>query len=425
MDSAVITRQVNHVAQKFSNIRQQTEIICKPLEVEDFVVQPIIDVSPPKWHLAHTTWFFENFILKDFKKDYKLFHKDYGFMFNSYYESEGDKVLRADRGNMTRPTTGDVFKFRAYVDEQMNEFLAGEEIQEKVYDILELGLQHEQQHQELLITDIKYILGNNPLFPVYQEALNLNGDNHSPVAPINFIEIDEGIYEIGYTGESFCFDNENGVHKVYLNPFHIADRLISNKEYLEFMEDGGYQDFKHWLSEGWEWVNTNKAKAPYYWFKIKGEWHQFTMSGLKKVRKNEPVTHINFYEADAFASWKGKRLPTEFEWEIACKKLVPQMPGDANFQDSGLFAPVAKKINNHQFFGDVWEWTNSAYRPYPYYKKASGALGEYNGKFMINQMVLRGGSCATPRDHIRSTYRNFFHPHLRWQFTGIRLAENI
>ncbi len=382
--------------EKFKTIRAHTEVICAPLHTEDYVAQPIVDVSPPKWHLAHTTWFFETFILKVFKKDYTVFDTDFNFLFNSYYETIGKRVLRDSRGTLTRPETSKIYEYRKYVNTHIEEYITNQKLSDEEQTIIELGLQHEQQHQELLHTDIKYILGQNPLNPVYKadfketiQSINFNTEN--------YISIDEGVYEIGYKGDEFYFDNEKGVHKVYLHPYAIADRLISNKEYIDFIEAGGYTDFNNWLAEGWDWVNKNQIEAPDYWEKVDGEWHRFSLSGLEKVNLNEPVTHISFFEADAYARWRGLRLPTEFEWEVASNKFN---------------------------YGQRWEWTNSAYLPYPNYKKAEGAIGEYNGKFMINQMVLRGGSIATPPNHCRPTYRNFWHPHLRWQFNGIRLAKN-
>ncbi len=410
--------------QRFNKVRKQTEKLVSTLSAEDFVVQPVVDVSPPKWHLAHSTWFFEQFVLIKFNPTYKLFDKDYNFLFNSYYESVGKRVLRANRGNLTRPGVREVINYRNYVDDQMNQFLSGSPADENLSEILELGLHHEQQHQELLVTDIKYILGNNPLFPQFWPSQSngvLQNSNSNP----GFTNIEAGLYDIGFQGSGFHFDNEKGVHQVYLPAYRFMNRLITNGEYLEFIESGGYQQFNHWLMEGWEWVKAEKINAPLYWFEVDQHWHYYTLNGFEKINLDEPVTHISFYEADAFASWKGMRLLTEFEWEVGSKILEPEINGHGNFVNTENFKPVVKKENYHQMFGDTWEWTSSAYAPYPHFKKAPGALGEYNGKFMINQMVLRGGSCATPADHIRHSYRNFFHPHLRWQFTGIRLAEHI
>jgi ergothioneine biosynthesis protein EgtB len=289
--------------------------------------------------------------------------------------------------------------------------------------ILELGIQHEQQHQELLVTDIKYILGMNPLFPPYKDYIGK--EIKSVDSPGKFITIEEGIYEIGYKGNKFCFDNELAPHKIFLNPFQYMDRVTTNKEFLEFMDEGGYSRFNLWLSEGWDWVKEHDVHAPMYWHKMDNKWYHYTLSGLEEVNLNDPVTHISYFEADAFASWKGKRLLTESEWEVVCSMKEPNPGINSNFIESESFRALRIVKDNQQLMGDVWEWTGSAYLPYPNFSKSEGAIGEYNGKFMINQMVLRGGSCATPKDHIRPTYRNFFHPNLRWQFTGIRLAESL
>jgi len=386
---------VENFPARYSEVRTATEAICAPLAVEDYVVQPIVDVSPPKWHLGHTTWFFENFILKPFVPGYQEFNPQFNFVFNSYYESVGARVIRTDRGNLSRPSVDEVYRYRRYVDEKMLAFLEKGTVDAAVRELLLLGLNHEQQHQELLFTDIKYILGNNPLFPAYKEE-GVEGDMHAKQSQQGFISMPKGIYEIGHQGKGFCFDNELGVHDVLLQEFQISDTLVTNQEYLEFINDGGYKDFKHWHSEGWEWVKANNAAAPMYWYDVDGDWQHYTFAGLQQIEPDLPVTHINFYEASAFAAWKGMRLPTEFEWEAAAR----------------LFS-----------WGQRWEWTNSAYLPYPGYSRAQGAIGEYNGKFMVNQMVLRGASFVTPSGHSRISYRNFFHPNLQWQFTGIRLAK--
>ena len=373
-------------------VRKRSEAICQPLETEDYVPQPVPFVSPPKWHLAHSTWFFETFILKAFAPDYQVFDPVYNYLFNSYYNNVGERTLRTDRGNVTRPTIKNVYAYRQHVDAKMDELLCdtpGDEL----FALLQLGLQHEQQHQELMITDIKYILGHNPLFPVYDKAQNLVNDlNQQP----GYAVIQEGVYQVGYAGAGFCFDNELGRHKTYIQHFEISRALVTNAEYLEFMQAGGYQDFNLWLDEGWSWVNENEINAPMYWHRINGEWQYFTLAGLEKINPDAILCHISFYEAAAFAQWKGMRLPTEFEWEVASQQVS---------------------------WGKRWEWTNSAYLPYPGFNKAAGAVGEYNGKFMINQMVLRGASVATSPNHSRSTYRNFFHTHERWQYTGIRLVK--
>jgi ergothioneine biosynthesis protein EgtB len=408
--------------QQYKNTRQASELLCKPLKVEDYVVQPAEFISPPKWNLAHVTWFFETFILKQHLPSYQEHNPQFAYFFNSYYESLGNRTFRAHRGNMTRPTTEEVYTYRSYVDKYMVEFLKTTELTDEQVALVELGINHEQQHQELLLTDLKYILANNPLFPEYLPPTCDTDSVHIP--SLEFIEFPEDLHTIGYEGNDFHFDNEKGVHKHFLHSFRIANRLITNAEYMEFMAEGGYQNFAHWLSPAWEWVKNEQIEAPLYWHKIKDVWHQYTLQGLQRVNPDAPVTHISFYEADAYATWAGKRLATEFEWEVACKKLNPEIPQNAIFQETAHLAPQPE-TTIPCFYGNVWEWTNSAYLPYPYYQKAEGALGEYNGKFMINQMILRGGSCVTPLNHIRPTYRNFFHPHERWQFTGIRLAEYV
>lgn len=413
------------LALRFQQVRNTSVEICSPLEAEDYAVQPTPDVSPPKWHLGHVTWFFENFILVENLPDYQPFNQKLNYFFNSYYESQGERILRSNRGNMTRPTTETVLAYRRYVDAAMINFLNGFEtkIPEKLAHLIEVGLQHEQQHQELLVTDIKYILGNNPLFPNYKkDAYEM--PTKTSVAPMSFVPFSEGIYEIGYDGDDFCWDNEMSVHKVFIHDFEIADRLITNGEFLEFMQKGGYENYEYWLSEGWEWAKNLDTKAPLYWYQKDGEWYQYTMRGLEKVNLNEPATHISYFEADAFAQWKGMRLPTEFEWEVACKKLYSDIPEDGNFLETQKFHPIAQQSKrDYQMLGNTWEWTGSAYLAYPNYPRFKGALGEYNGKFMCNQMVLRGGSCATPKSHIRMTYRNFFPTNMRWQFTGFRLVK--
>ncbi|WP_340075386.1 ergothioneine biosynthesis protein EgtB [Leptobacterium sp. I13] len=376
----------------FIETRKTTEDICKPLEVEDYIPQPVVDVSPPKWHLGHTTWFFEAFILKKHVEEYQAYNDDFFFIFNSYYETFGKRVVRTDRGNLSRPGVEEIYAYRKYVTQAMENLLESTP-SEEIFQLTEIGIHHEKQHQELLLTDIKYILGNNPLLPKYSDSFE---ENISETNTFEWIQIAEGIYEIGHDSDAFCYDNELGRHKVYLHDFGIANKLVTNAEYLEFIEDEGYQTFHLWHAEAWDWINQNNIKAPLYWHKIDGTWHRYAMKGLEKINKLIPVTHISYYEAFAYAQWKGVRLPTEFEWEAAC---------------------------NHFDHGYRWEWTESAYLPYPGYKKAAGALGEYNGKFMVNQKVLRGGSVASPKNHIRHTYRNFFHPHLQWQFTGLRLAR--
>lgn len=377
---------------QYKEVRLHSEAICKPLKTEDYVVQPVVDVSPPKWHLGHTTWFFETFVLKPQLPGYREFDPNYNYVFNSYYEAAGARVIRTDRGNLSRPSVAEIYNYRQHVDEAMSGFLE-EGFPAELHDLMTLGLNHEQQHQELLATDIKYILGHNPLFPAYADA---SSGQSQPSVNMKWIAMEAGLYTIGYDGNGFCFDNELSRHTVYLQPYRIASELITNREYLEFMDSGGYSNFAYWHAEGWDWVQAKQVQSPLYWYKIDGEWWNYTSFGLQRVSPDEPVCHISYYEAFAYASWKGKRLPTEFEWEAAAQQFD---------------------------WGRRWEWTESAYLPYPGFKKAAGAIGEYNGKFMVNQKVLRGASEVTPAGHSRISYRNFFHAPLRWQYTGIRLAE--
>jgi ergothioneine biosynthesis protein EgtB len=376
----------------FIACRKQTELIVAPLEIEDYSIQPITAVSPPKWHLAHSTWFFEQFILCTFDKSYTIFDTDFAFLFNSYYNSVGERVLRTDRGLMTRPTVTKVLAYREYVSDSIINFINNNSLPHEIIALIELGINHEEQHQELLIYDIKYILGHQPLFPQFKTPVKLKEE----AATTNFIKVPEGIYEIGNENKNFCFDNECGRHKVYLNAFEIQNSLVTNAEYVDFIEAGGYNDFNLWHADGWDFINQHKITAPMYWHKIKDKWHLYAFNGLIPIPENEPVCHISFYEAAAFAAWKKMRLPTEFEWEIAARNLN---------------------------WGALWEWTNSAYLPYPNFSKSPGAIGEYNGKFMVNQHVLRGASIATASAHSRITYRNFFHPSSRWIFSGIRLIK--
>lgn len=380
--------------QRFKETRKWSQRICQPLQTEDFVVQPIDFVSPPKWHLAHTTWFFEEFVLKNSREDYQVFDEQFSFLFNSYYESVGEHWIRSNRGNLSRPSVNQIKAYRQYVNQAM-ENLFKDEISREVRTVIEIGINHEQQHQELLLTDIKYILGNNPLFPVYDEAFE---ENPLQNFKSNWISVEEGIYEIGVPAKSqeFSYDNERDRHKVYLQDYSISNKLVTNREYLEFMKDGGYNQVLCWHSDAQAWLEQNQIQKPLYWYKIKDEWHQYTLAGLEKLDLDAPLSHISYYEAFAFAQWKGCRLPTEAEWEVAQEKFE---------------------------WGSRWEFTESAYLPYPNYRKPEGAIGEYNGKFMVNQKVLRGASVATPKHHSRPTYRNFFHPDMRWQFFGIRLAK--
>lgn len=380
------------LSDKYQLVRDHTAAICSHLKIEDYIPQPAVFVSPPKWHLAHSTWFFEEFILKKHLKGYRIFDENFGFLFNSYYNNIGDRTFRADRGNITRPGVEEVYAYRAYVDSCMQALIETQP-DHSIVELIILGLNHEQQHQELLITDIKYILGNNPIFPAYNTDCNWESEQNEVYG---FVHVEEGIHEIGYPGGSFSFDNEMGRHKVYIHDFEISKSLVTNGEFMDFMDDNGYENFNLWLDEGWSWVTANKIEAPMYWHRIDEAWHYYTVAGLQKVDPDAILSHVSYFEAAAYATWKGMRLPTEFEWEAA----------------ADLFS-----------WGKRWEWTNSAYLAYPGFQKAEGAIGEYNGKFMVNQMILRGASVATSPDHSRKTYRNFFHPEERWQFTGIRLAR--
>lgn len=379
------------VNKKFEEVRNATERLCKPLEIEDYSVQPVADVSPPKWHLAHSSWFFEEFVLKKFIKEYKVFDEDFAYLFNSYYNNAGDRVLRPNRGLMTRPTVKRVYEYRKHVTNSAIDLLNTSQDSE-LLELVEIGINHEQQHQELLAYDIKFILGHQPLFPKYESDFSLSEEKQEQI----FLKVREGVYEIGHKGGAFSFDNELGRHKTYIQPFEISNKLVTNQEYIEFIEAGGYKDFNLWHAEGWDYVNTNNINSPLYWHLTKGEWHYYNFNGLETVNPNEPVMHINYFEAFAYAQWKKMRLPTEFEWEVASDKFN---------------------------WGQLWEWTSSAYQPYPNFTKAEGALGEYNGKFMVGLQVLRGASIATPKKHSRNTYRNFFQPSLQFMFSGIRLVK--
>ena len=383
---------MSELLQLYKKTRSQSAALCEPLEIEDYIPQPVDFASPPKWHLSHSTWFFEEMILKKFVKDYQVFNPHFGFLFNSYYQTLGERAIRTERGTITRPTVKEVYDYRKYVDDHISALLQSP-INPTLEELIVLGINHEQQHQELLITDLKHTLSYNPIYPVYKENFNLTAQQNSEKG---WLKIDEGIYSIGFEGEGFHFDNEKGRHQVFLHEFEISKSLVTNAEFIEFMEACGYENFKFWLDEGWNWITENQVKSPLYWSKIDDKWHSFTLEGLKPIEPEDILTHISFYEAQAFATWKGCRLPTEYEWEVAADQLD---------------------------WGKRWEWTYSAYLPYPKFKIAEGAVGEYNGKFMVGQMVLRGSSTATPEGHSRKTYRNFFQPKYRWQITGIRLAK--
>ncbi|XPF95845.1 ergothioneine biosynthesis protein EgtB [Colwellia sp. RE-S-Sl-9] len=386
--------------EQFNLTRKYTELLCKPLNIEDYIPQSADFTSPPKWHLAHTTWFFEEMLLNKYLEGYVVFDTDFSFLFNSYYQGVGERAVRGQRGLMTRPTVASVYEYRKYVDTYITQLLnvalvtMNKALQVRIHELITLGIQHEQQHQELLLSDLKYTLSYNPTFPVYDENTAFVGDKN--IASENdWLSIDEGVYAIGHTGDSFCFDNELGRHKVYLQSYDISTKLVTNREFIAFIEAGGYEKFSYWLDEGWSWVRSNNITHPLYWHKINGEWFYYTLAGLQAIDLDAMVCHVSYYEANAYAHWKGARLPTEFEWEVA---------------------------SSHFNWGKRWEWTSSAYLPYPSFKVSEGAVGEYNGKFMINQMVLRGASSITSPKHSRTTYRNFFHPRFQWQYTGIRLV---
>ena len=405
---------------RYQSVRAATAALVAPLSDADATVQSMPDASPAKWHLAHTTWFFEAMVLTTHCSDYRAFDERYNFLFNSYYESVGARQPRPLRGLLTRPTLDEVRAYRAHVDAAMAALLQGAP-QESVLKIIELGCHHEQQHQELLLTDILHLFAQNPLRPAYRESVPL------PVEPLDralsYRDFPGGLFEMGHAGSDFAFDCEAPRHTVRIEPYRLADRLVTNREWAEFIADGGYRSPLLWLSDGWAKVAAEGWTAPLYWEARDGEYWSMTLRGAQPLDLDAPVTHVSYFEADAFASWAGRRLPTEAEWEVAARAL----PVSGNFVESGRLRPrpaAAVQGELRQMYGDVWEWTRSAFMPYPRFHPMAGALGEYNGKFMSGQFVLRGGSCVTPEDHVRATYRNFFAPHARWQFSGLRLAED-
>jgi ergothioneine biosynthesis protein EgtB len=403
--------------ERYATVRRLTERLCEPLAVEDYVVQAMPDASPAKWHLAHVSWFFETFLLRPHAPGYRALDERYAVLFNSYYNGVGPQFSRPARGHLSRPTVAEVYAYRAHVDKAMLELLErDDDALGALTGIVELGLNHEQQHQELLVTDLKYNLSVNPLRPAYAPPAEVNGN-----APaVTRVAFDGGIVEIGHDGPAFCFDNERPRHRTLLAPYALASRAVTTAEYREFIDDGGYTRPELWLSDGWRTVQERGWRAPLYWEAGDSGWSAYGLAGLAPIAGQAPVSHVSYYEADAYARWRGARLPTEAEWEHAV--AAETAPG-ALLDDSPREPATAPAIPGLvQMTGDVWEWTSSAYLPYPGFRVFEGALGEYNGKFMVNQMVLRGGSCATPRSHIRPTYRNFFPPDARWQFSGIRLA---
>lgn len=415
---------VTPLSHQYERIRRKTEELCLPLALEDYGIQSMPDASPVKWHLAHTSWFFENFAIAGADPNYEPYDLHYLYLFNSYYVTVGNRQERAKRGLISRPTVREVYNYREHIDRKMAELFkrGGPKIEELHFKIA-LALHHEQQHQELLLTDLKHAFSQNPLHPFYVTSDALSLDRVVPLKPREWISIPEGLYRVGHDGEGFAFDHELPRHCCYLHGFQIASRLVTNAEYLEFLEEGGYQRPELWLSDGWIALEKELWTAPLYWFKKDGHWQVFTLHGLKKINLTEPVCHLSYFEADAYARWKGARLPTEAEWEIASEMV----PVEGLFLESHQYHPVMSETAEtplQNMFGNVWQWTVSPFTPYPGFVPLSGALGEYNGKFMCNQFVLRGGSCVTPENHIRRTYRNFFPPSARWQFSGIRLAQD-
>ncbi len=409
------------LSEEFCRVRRQSRALCAPLTPEDMMVQSCADASPAKWHLAHTTWFFETFLLREFVPGYRPFHPAFVWLFNSYYNAVSAQPEKKLRSSFSRPTAEEILAYRQHVDAAMEELTSGD-VRDEVRARVILGLNHEQQHQELLLTDVKHAFWSNPLHPVYAERKTGTGPRQA--APIEWVEFDGGLREIGYGGSDFCFDNETPRHTVYADAFRLASRPVTCEEYLAFMQDGGYQRPELWLSEGWATVQNERWDAPLYWRKSEsGKWEVFTLGGFIPMEQllSTPVCHVSYFEADAYARWAGKRLPTEAEWETAAAGPIA-----GNLVEREKFHPQTAEgaSNLEQLYGDVWEWTASAYLPYPGFAPLPGALGEYNGKFMCNQMVLRGGSVATPASHIRATYRNFFPPATRWQFSGVRLASH-
>ncbi len=431
MATAALSTSIE-LRERYRLVRQRSLKLCEPLTPEDMMVQSCPEASPAKWHIAHTSWFFESFLLSEFLPEYEVFDKDFPWLFNSYYQSFAEFPDKRLRASFSRPALGEILRYRRHVDDALARLLEGE-VPEEALRRIELGLNHEEQHQELLLTDVKHALFTNPLQPAYlAEDAGGQVETEAGADPMRFVSYEGGLVEIGYSGEEFSFDNERPRHRVWLEPFKIASRLVTCGEFAEFIADGGYSRPEFWLSVGWTTVQEQKWEAPLYWRKVNGEWSIFTLRGAKTLAalKDTSVAHVSYFEADAYAHWAGRRLVTEAEWESVAAKL----PVEGNLLESGRLGTtsspeqvVSKDGDGYrpsQMFGDCWEWTGSAYLGYPGFQPLAGSLGEYNGKFMSGQMVLRGGSCVTPTEHVRASYRNFFSPETRWQFSGIRLASS-
>ena len=432
--SSVEPQDHDRILQRFLAVRETSERLCEPLEREDYLLQAMASTSPAKWHLAHTTWFFETFLLKPFFDGYQIYHRAFETLFNSYYNGIGEQYARDQRGLLSRPTVDEVYAYRRHVNDAMRGLLESPsaESAREIYERVTLGCHHEQQHQELFFTDLKYCWSKNPLLPAYSTNAIPTG---ASLAPISWLDFNSGLREIGHNStDEFCFDNELPRHPQYISDFQIADRLVSNGEYAQFMEDGGYQRPDLWLADGWAGLTQpsggSKPLAPMYWLEEDNHWLEYTLHGLRELDPNSPVSHLSAYEADAYARWAGARLPTELEWEVSVQQLPSKNDGretpEGQFLNTKLVHPVYSDLHqgSDNITGQLWQWTSSAYSAYPGFKSAKGAIGEYNGKFMANQLVLRGGSCVTSADHYRHSYRNFFYPPDQWQFTGLRLAKD-
>lgn len=417
--SAYETNRNQSLNERYQLVRDFSTELCKTLSAEDCMIQSMEDASPTRWHLAHTTWFFETFILSEWS-NYRPFDQRFSYLFNSYYNSLGEQFPRPKRGVLSRPGLDEIKEYRAYVDQNLNDFLKNGDCKAELIPVIEIGLHHEQQHQELMLTDIKHAFSCNPLFPKFQEQVEFENSNREN-SDAAWMKFGEGLFDFGFSGDGFCYDNESPQHRQFLEPFELRPTLVTNGEYLEFIESGGYEVPDWWLSAGWTTIKENSWNSPLYWVKKDDRWYEFTLAGLVPLDLNRPVCHVSYYEADAFARSVGYRLPTEFEWEHAAGSL--QKYGQFVDELLMLQQPIHPTAGDTSLFGNVWQWTSSQYTAYPGYHAPEGAIGEYNGKFMCNQFVLRGGSCATHSSHIRPTYRNFFPPEARWQFSGIRLAK--